>query len=140
MKIDNISTQNFNGRFLFLKTGKLGNEITEDIQKYAPFLHGKDIASVQKEISSRPYDLYISKSDDLEGFLEINASAKLKNLLLRKEQGNIRPVLVMEDKSDRIPAAASEAIYKYDKSSEYYEDAKTENPLKLLFNKLFKKS
>ena len=139
MRIDNVSTQNFKGRFLFLKPDKLAPTISEDIEKYLPNLRGKDLADVQKAISSCPYDLYISKSDDLENFLELNAGAKLQNLLERKKQGKIRPVLLMENKTDRLYSAANEAMYKYERSAEYYEDTKSENLLKLLYKKIFKK-
>lgn len=140
MQVQSISnSQNFNGRFLFYSPSKAGAIISEDILKYIPHLRGKDLACVQKKISSCPFDLYISKSQDLDGFWELNASAKLENLLKRKEQGIVRPALVREDKVDRVPAMAGEAIYKYEKSPEYYEDIKSENLLKLLFKKIFKK-
>lgn len=140
MQVQRISnSQNFNGRFLFLKSDKVGYSVSEDIEKYISSLRGKCLADVQKEISFRPFDLYISKSDDLEGFFEINASANLEKFLARKTQGKTRPVLLMENKTSRLASAANEAIYKYEKSPEYYEDKKSEGLLKFLFNNLFKK-
>lgn len=140
MQIQPISnSQNFNGRFLFLKPNMLEPILSEDIERYMPTVRGKDLAEVQKTISSYPFDLYISKSEDLEGFWELNASANLKKFLIRRTQGKVRPALLKENKIDRLISTANEAIYKYEKSPEYYEDIKSENLLKLLFKKIFKK-
>ena len=52
MQIQPISnSQNFNGRFLFLKPNMLEPILSEDIERYMPTVRGKDLAEVQKTIS-----------------------------------------------------------------------------------------
>jgi len=140
MRIQPISNnQNFTGKFFFLKPDKAGNILSEDIAKYIPSLGNDDLALIQKNISKRPYDLYISKSDELDGFFEINASAKLEDFLSKKRRGLSEPELLNENKIDRIHLASYEAMQKYENSDGYLNDIKIENPLKFLFRKIFKK-
>lgn len=138
MKIEMVSTQNFNGRFLFLKVAK-ENIVSSDIEKHLSFLNKEDLDIVRKKIASKPYDLYISKADGLDGFCELNANAKLKNLLSKRSMGELNPVILNEKKSENLYPASSEAMRKYENSDEYLNDTRIENPLKLLFRKIFSK-
>ena len=139
MQIQPISNnQNFTGRFLFLKIAK-ENIVSSDVENHLSFLNKEDLDIVRKKISSKPYDLYISKSDDLEGFYELNANAKLENILYKRSIRELDPVILNERKSENLYSASNQAMRKYEQSDNYLNDTKVENPLKLMFRKIFKK-
>ena len=57
---------------------------------------------------------------------------------MKKRQGVSKPVLMMEDKTNRIYSASQEAMFNYERSADYANETKVASPIKSFLKKIFK--
>ncbi len=140
METQSINSQpSFSGKLLFIEKQVKGNIVSHEIQKYIPNLNDSDRAEAMRLIADKPYDIFIRKSDDVDGFYEVNANAKIENVLQKKQNHIASPVLLNGNNPDRLFSSVAEAMKKYEKIPQYKNDTKPEGFLTSVFNMLFKK-
>ena len=141
MEIQSInSQQNFQGNLRFIDYQKTGNTISTNIKKYIPNLADKDLQVTVAEIYRKPYDVFISKSKDLNGFYEVIANVKPENVLHKGiHHHTITPVLLNENNPDRLFNTVAEAMKKYEKSPDYKKDITPDNIFVMLYKFIFRK-
>ena len=126
------------GRVVFLEKS-LGST-ADKLEEYLPKQLGEYYEYLLAMMKNRPYDLFISKSNDVNGFYEVNANVNVENILASNLLNKVRPSLVNEKNVERFPEAASEVIRRFESLANYNELIKFKSNIFKMIIGLFKKS
>ena len=133
MKINSVSNQNFNGRVNFVPNANISGKIEELNETLSPQL-GDMLTQMELLISKKPYDLFISRPKNLSEFYQVDANVKFENVLSENEALKGKSSMVYENRLERFPDAAVEAMSSFEKAPAYAELTKPEGFFKMLWN------
>lgn len=134
MRTQSISAQNFTaGQIKFVQTvaEKTSDEL---LGEYLPKALGKSYKAVQGILEEKPYDLFVSRAENMPGFIALDANVNFANVVSDNVRIKGHTSIVSERNLDRFSQAATEAMNSFEKSPEYSKLIKPEN----IFKKLWK--
>ena len=134
MKVQGISnSQNFNGHIVFIDYVNTSGKVEKLSETIAPIIK-RDYSKIYDMISPKPYDLFISKPKNLSEFYQVDANTKFENVLSNDKSIKGKPSMVYENRKDRFPIAAAEAMNSFENAAAYGELTKPDGFFKTLWN------
>lgn len=133
MKVNSVSNQNFNGRICFIDHTNLAGKVEKLGETIAPIIK-KNFPEMEEMIAKKPYDLFISRPDNLSEFYQVDANVRYENILSDNKAKKGISSMVYESRLDRFPVAAAEAMRSFERASAYEELIKPEGLFKGLWN------
>ncbi len=127
-------TTNFNGKLVLINPSDFYSG-SDEVASYLNEVMSEKSNKVIDMVALKPYDVFISKSRQVEGFYEVNANVRAENL----PNTQAKPTFIFFNKPERIIDAIKEAMHKYEITPNYSIDTKPDNFFKILFKLIFKK-
>ena len=129
MKVQQVSDQNFNGSLKWVNaTGDvqdLTQALVPKIKSY--YLEMKDL------VADKPYDLFVSKPNEIDGFYKLDANVNYENILNGDKTVKGKSVIVNENYPERLPVGARDAMLSFERASAYSELNKPEGFFQMLW-------
>ena len=133
MKVNSVSCQNFNGRIVFIDNVNVVGKIEKLSETIAPIIN-RDYSKIDDMIADKPYDLFISRPKNLQEFYQVDANTKFENVLSEDKSIKGKSSMVYENRKDRFPTAAIEAMHSFERASAYEELTKPKSFIETLWN------
>ena len=138
MRTESISDRNFTGKVRFISTKSINGEI-ENLKQILEPQMGNILPQLEDKISSKPYDLFISRARNLRGFYAVNANTDFVNVLGAdtSKKGNVS--VVYAGNLNNFINAADEVMKSFEKAKDYPMLTKPQSRFKKFLNRLFSK-
>ena len=139
MKTHSVSSQNFTaGKIKFIPAKNMKGTF-DDLRSILEPKMDEILPNLENMISSKPYDLFISRAEGMHGFYSVDANTDFANVLNSNPARKGRPSLVYENRLGRFTAAAHEAMQSFEQVADYKELIKPEGFFKTIWKILFNK-